>query len=127
MKSTCDSSCSSVSLTARNAVFVAEKWVYLAEKAHLDPAAWVLPGKINAIENALTITGDLSHCRVKSTCDSLCFSVSLTARRAGFGVEKGVDLAEKAHIDPAAWVLPGKINAMGNCAHCNRGLTTLLE
>ena len=95
--------------------------------SHLDPAAWVLPGKINAIENALTITGDLSHCRVKSTCDSLCFSVSLTARRAGFGVEKGVDLAEKAHIDPAAWVLPGKINAMGNCAYCNRGLTKLLD
>ena len=31
----------------------------------------------------------------------------------------------KYHLDPAAWVLPGKINAMENCAHCNWGLTTL--
>ena len=31
----------------------------------------------------------------------------------------------KYHLNPAAWVLPGKINAMKNCAHCNRGLTTL--
>ena len=31
----------------------------------------------------------------------------------------------KYHLDPAAWVLPGKIHATENCAHCNRGLTTL--
>jgi len=31
----------------------------------------------------------------------------------------------KYHLDPAMQVLPGKINAMENCAHCNRGLTTL--
>ena len=31
----------------------------------------------------------------------------------------------KCHLDPAAWVLPGKINAMENCANCNRGLNTL--
>ena len=30
----------------------------------------------------------------------------------------------KYHLDPAAWVLPGKINAMENCAHCNWGHTT---
>ena len=29
----------------------------------------------------------------------------------------------KCHLDPAAWVLPGKINAMENCAHCDWGLT----
>ena len=28
----------------------------------------------------------------------------------------------KFHLDPAAWVLPGKINAMENCARCNWGL-----
>ena len=32
----------------------------------------------------------------------------------------------KCQLDPAAWVLPGNINAMKNCAHCNWGLTTLL-
>ena len=31
----------------------------------------------------------------------------------------------KNHLDPPAWVLSGKINAMENCAHCNWGLTTL--
>ena len=31
----------------------------------------------------------------------------------------------KCHLDPAAWVLPGKINAMENCVHCNWGLTIL--
>ena len=33
----------------------------------------------------------------------------------------------KYQLNPAAWVLPGKINAMKNCAHCNRGLTTLSD
>jgi hypothetical protein len=31
----------------------------------------------------------------------------------------------KHHLDPAAWVLPGKIIATENCARCNWGLTTL--
>ena len=31
----------------------------------------------------------------------------------------------KYHLDPAAWVLPSKINAMKNCAYCNQGLTPL--
>jgi hypothetical protein len=31
----------------------------------------------------------------------------------------------KYHLDPAAWVLPGKINEIENCAHCHCGLTTL--
>ena len=28
----------------------------------------------------------------------------------------------KCRLDPAAWVLPGEIKAMGNCAGCNEGL-----
>ena len=31
----------------------------------------------------------------------------------------------RCHLDPAAWVLPGKINAMENCARCDWGLTIL--
>ena len=31
----------------------------------------------------------------------------------------------KYHLDPAAWVLPGKINAMKNCANCHWGLIIL--
>ena len=45
-----------------------------------------------------------------------------------FVVEKSVKCPEmsQCHLDPAAWVLPGKINAMEDCAHCNWGLSTLL-
>ena len=31
----------------------------------------------------------------------------------------------KCHFDSEAWVLPGEINAMENCAGCNEGLATL--
>ena len=31
----------------------------------------------------------------------------------------------KCHLDLEAWVLPGEINAMENCARCNEGLATL--
>jgi hypothetical protein len=48
----------------------------------------------------------------------------LTAQRAVFVVEKRVD-SPKYYINPAAWVLPGKINPLKNCAHCHWGLTTL--
>ena len=40
---------------------------------------------------AFIVIGVLLHCRVKSTCDSSCFSVSLTVRKAVFVVEKRVD------------------------------------
>jgi hypothetical protein len=30
----------------------------------------------------------------------------------------------KCHLDSEAWVLPGEINAMENCAGCNEGLAT---
>ena len=48
----------------------------------------------------------------------------MTARKAVFVVEKRVTVL-KYHLDSAAWVLPGKINAMENCAHCHWGLITL--
>ena len=73
---------------------------------------------------ALAVTVDLPHCRKRSTCESLPSSVSLTARKAVFVVEsRSTDL--KYHLDLAAWVLPGKINAMENCARCDWRLTTL--
>ena len=31
----------------------------------------------------------------------------------------------KCHLDPAAWVFPGTINVMENCARCDWGLVTL--
>ena len=32
----------------------------------------------------------------------------------------------KCHLDSDAWVIPGEINAMKNCAGCYKGLATLL-
>ena len=84
----------------------------------------MLPGIINANENWAL---HLLRCRVKSTYDSSRSSASLTARKAVFVVEKRVDWSTdlKCHLDPAAWVFPGKINVMENCARFNWGLTTL--
>ena len=48
----------------------------------------------------------------------------MTARKAVFVVEKRSAVL-KYHLDLAAWVLRGKINAMKNCAHCHWGLNTL--
>jgi hypothetical protein len=31
----------------------------------------------------------------------------------------------KYHLDPAAWVLPGEINAMKNLVHCSGILATM--
>ena len=93
--------------------------------SHLDLAAWVLPGKINAMEKC-------ARCERRLTTMSgevnVRFIVLLslfdrTQGRVCGGKAGSTDL--KCHLDPAAWVLPGKINAMKNCAHCHWGLTTL--
>ena len=74
---------------------------------------------------ALIVTRDLPQCWVRSTCNSSHSSVSLTALKAVFVIKSGsIDL--KYHLDPAAWVPPGKINATKNCADCNWGLNTML-
>jgi hypothetical protein len=39
--------------------------------------------------------------------------------------EKARSSRLKSHLDSEAWVLPGEINAMENCAGCNEGLATL--
>ena len=46
------------------------------------------------------MTRDLSHCRVKSTCDSSCSSASLTARKAVFVVDKRAHWPE---MSPQSW------------------------
>jgi len=73
---------------------------------------------------ALVVTEGLPHCRVRSTCDSSCSLVSLTAHKAVIVVEKRVDNPE---ISPQSGGVgaSSKINAIENCARCNRGLITL--
>ena len=95
-----------------------EKRVDSPEIYHLNPAVYVLPGKINAIENC-------AHCnRGLATLSgevNVRFIVLLslfdrTQGRVRGGKVKSSPL--KCQLDPAAWVLPGKINSMENCARC---------
>ena len=53
-------------------------------------------------------------------------SVRLTTHKAPFTEEKSVKSTEIYPLDKVAWVLPDEINTMKNCAHCNRGLATML-
>jgi hypothetical protein len=85
----------------------------------------VLPGKINATENC-------AHCNRGLTTLSgevnvqVVVPLSLFDRTQGHvrGGKSGSTDQKYLH-DPAAWVLPGKINGTENCAHCNWGFTTL--
>ena len=85
----------------------------------------MLPGNIHAIENC-------SHCNRGLTTLSDEANVRFIVLLSLFDLTQGRIRGGKAgsavlkyYLDPAAWVLPGKINAMKNCAHCHRGLTTL--
>ena len=49
----CDSSRSSVPLTARKGPFIEEKSDKSPEISHLDPATWVLQGEKNAMKNLI--------------------------------------------------------------------------
>ena len=50
----------------------------------------------------------------------------MTSHKAPFVLEKSVKSTEIYPLDKVAWVLPDEINAMKNCAYCNRGLATML-
>ena len=85
----------------------------------------MLPGKMNAMKNCahcnwgLTTLSDVVNVRFIV----LLSRFDRTQGRVRGGKIKSSSL--KCHLDPEALVLPGKINAMGNCAHCNWGLATL--
>jgi hypothetical protein len=51
-------------------------------------------------------------------------SVPLTTRKVPLIVESQSS-HRKYHLDPAAWVLSGEINAMNILVHCNCGLATM--
>ena len=73
--------------------------------AHFHWGLTTLPGEVNARFIVLLSLFDLTQGRIRGG-------------KAGSAVLK-------YYLNPAAWVLPGKINAMKNCAHCHWGLTTL--
>ena len=87
----------------------------------------MLPGKINAMENCPRCEWGLTTMSGEVNVRFIVL-LSLFDRSQGRvcgGKAGSTDL--KCHLDPAAWVLPGKINAMENCARCEWGLTNLLS
>ena len=57
-------------------------------KCCLDPAAWILPGEINAMENCAGCNEGLATVPVEAACDSLLSGVALIAHKALFEEEK---------------------------------------
>ena len=84
----------------------------------------MLPGKINAMENCARCDWGLTTLsgEVNVRFIVLLSLFDRTQGRVCGGKAGSTDL--KCHLDPAAWVLPGGINAMKNCAACNEGLAT---
>ena len=94
-------------------------------KCHLDLEPWVLPGEINAMENCAGCNEELAT--LSSEIDERFIALLSLFDRAQGPVcgEKAGSSRLKCHFDSEAWVLPGEINAMENCAGCNEGLATL--
>ena len=57
-------------------------------KSRLDPATWILPCEINAIETPLIATRDLPQTRMRSACSLSLSCVDFTAQKAPFAEEE---------------------------------------
>ena len=85
----------------------------------------VLPGEINAMKNCAGCNEGLA--KLSGEVDMRFIALPSPFDRAQGPVcgEKAGSSRLKCHFDSEAWVLPGEINAMENCAGCNEGLATL--
>jgi hypothetical protein len=59
-------------------------------KKHLDPAAWVFPGELNATKNSVRCNGSLAEVSGEVNVEFIGFLSPLTARNATFVEEKSV-------------------------------------
>jgi hypothetical protein len=88
-------------------------------KSRLDLEALVLPGGINAMKNCDACNEGLVTTSGEVVVRFILF-LSPFDRTQGLVCGGKVALSHlKSHLDLEAWVLPGGINAMKNCAGCN--------
>ena len=84
----------------------------------------MLPGVLNATKYCARCNEGLATTSVEvgSRYISLLSPFDRTQGLVYLGNEGQSHLS--SHLDPEAWVLPGVMNAMTNCACCNEGLAT---
>ena len=81
----------------------------------------MLPGKINAMENCARCDWGLTKLSGEVNVRFIALLRLFDRTQGRICGEKAGSIDLKCHFDPAAWVLPGKINAMENCARCDWG------
>ena len=82
------------------------------------------PGKINATKNCAQCNWGLNTMLGEVDVRFIAL-LSLFDRAKGLVRGRKRIADRKYDLDPAAWVPPGKINAMENCAHCDWEIATL--
>jgi hypothetical protein len=76
-------------------------------KYHLDPAAWVLPGKINALKNLALCNCGLATMSDEVVVRFIALFSPFDRTQGHFLLRKSQSSHLKYHLDQAAWVIPG--------------------
>ena len=81
-------------------------------KWHLDSAAWVLSGEINAMENCAGSNEGLDILSSEVDVRFIALLSPFDRAQGPVSGEKAGPSRLKCHLDSAVWVLPGETNAM---------------